>query len=310
MLDADIVHVAGSDLLPLLLGWLLRRRFVVEHHGFQAACPNGQLMYEPAQTLCIGHYMAGRHFHCLRCNAGRGKLFTLKLWLLTYVRRWCCLQAAANVVPTAWLGTILQLPRTRTIHHGVTANQDTAAESCGGRPSVVFVGRLVTVKGVKVLLEAVNCLRHYEFQLNIIGDGPERARLEGHMRALGLEKHVVFSGSLVGQERERALAGAKAVIVPSISETFGLVVAEGMLRKKVLIVSQVGALTEVIGDAGLAFPTGDAKALAGCLEQVLRSDQFADQLALRAAQRASSLFTPERMVNQHLVLYRQLLNEC
>src|SRR5580700_6682952 len=43
---ADILHVAGTDMLPLLLGWLLRKCTVVEHHGFQTACPNGQMIYE------------------------------------------------------------------------------------------------------------------------------------------------------------------------------------------------------------------------------------------------------------------------
>jgi glycosyltransferase involved in cell wall biosynthesis len=79
-----------------------------------------------------------------------------------------------------------------------------------------------------------------------------------------------------------------------------------MLRGKVLIVSEIGALTEVIGDAGLAFPAGDAQALARCLERVLLSDESVEQMAQRAARRASSLFTPERMVDDHLALYRRL----
>src|ERR1700730_11327653 len=49
---ADILHVAGTDMLPLFLGWLLGKCTVVEHHGFQTDCPNGQLTYEHAQPLC------------------------------------------------------------------------------------------------------------------------------------------------------------------------------------------------------------------------------------------------------------------
>src|SRR5262249_28048178 len=56
--EADVVHLAGPSFLPLLFGLLLRKRVVVEHHGFQAICPNGQLHYEPTQIPCPGHFMA------------------------------------------------------------------------------------------------------------------------------------------------------------------------------------------------------------------------------------------------------------
>jgi glycosyltransferase involved in cell wall biosynthesis len=99
--------------------------------------------------------------------------------------------------------------------------------------------------------------------------------------------------------------------MPSLGgEVFGLVALENMLRKKVLVVSEIGALTEVIGDAGLTFPAGDANTLARCLRRVLQSDEFVEQTGTKASRRASSLFTPERMVNDHLVLYRRLLGAC
>jgi glycosyltransferase involved in cell wall biosynthesis len=308
---AEILHVAGTDMLPLLLGWLQRKHMVVEHHGFQTACPNGQMFYESAQVLCPGHYMAGRHLQCLKCNAGGGLIYSLKRWLLTFPRRSLCLRASANVMPTAWLGSILQLPRMVTIHHGLPGGKSVVAPLPGGLPSIVFLGRLIGTKGVHILLQAVHQLRDCEFQLNIIGDGPERARLEADVRSLGLEGRVVFHGYLVADKREKVLASARIVVIPALAyETFGLATLENMLRKKVVIVSEIGALTEVIGDAGLSFPAGDAHALARCLKQVLQSDEFAEQMAGRAARRANSLFTSERMVDDHLVLYRQILGAC
>src|SRR5438876_10714205 len=47
---SDVVHLAGPSFLPLLASQLLRKRAVVEHHGFQTICPNGQLFYEPTQA--------------------------------------------------------------------------------------------------------------------------------------------------------------------------------------------------------------------------------------------------------------------
>ncbi len=307
--EADILHVAGSDMLPLLLGWFLRKTMVVEHHGFQTVCPNGQMIYKPTQAPCPGHYMAGRHRRCLSCNATGGVMRSLKGWLLTSPRRWLCSQAHANVMPTAWLSNVLRLPRMVTIHHGLPADKNPVSRPVGAAPRIVFLGRLVSTKGVHILLQAAHQLNDCEFQLNIIGDGPERSRLEADVRSLNLEGRVFFHGRLGTDEVEQVLAETRAVVVPSLAgEVFGLVALENMLRQKVLIVSEIGALTEVIGEAGLTFPAGDAQALASCLRRVLESDEFAEEMGSRAGRRANSLFTPERMVDDHLVLYRRLLS--
>jgi glycosyltransferase involved in cell wall biosynthesis len=76
---SDVVHAAGAALPPILLGLIARKPVVVEHHGFQTICPNGQLLIEPAGTPCPGHFMAGRHGECLRCNAGQGWIASRKL---------------------------------------------------------------------------------------------------------------------------------------------------------------------------------------------------------------------------------------
>src|SRR5438094_904010 len=119
---ADVIHLAGPSFIPMLLGLFLRKPVVVEHHGFQTICPNGQLLYEPTQTPCPGHFMAGRHSECIRCNAQLGLLGSLKLWLLTFPRRWLCTRARSNIMPTEWLSTLLRLPRSTTIYHGLPEN--------------------------------------------------------------------------------------------------------------------------------------------------------------------------------------------
>jgi glycosyltransferase involved in cell wall biosynthesis len=304
-----ILHVAGTDMLPLLIGWVLGKRMVVEHHGFQTACPNGQMIYEPRQAPCPGHYMAGNHLECLKCNAAGGTIHSLKRWLLTSPRRWLCARAQANIMPTAWLGTVLQLPKMLTIHHGLPAAAISIAPKIANPPSIVFLGRLVSTKGVHILLQAARQLVDCDFRLNIIGDGPERERLEADVKSLGLKDRVFFRGFLQANEAEQFLVDARAVVMPSLGgEVFGLVALENMLRKKVVIVSEIGALTEVIGDAGLAFPAGDSSALAGCLRRVLESADFSAKMGAKAVARANSLFTPKRMVDDHLALYRRVLD--
>jgi glycosyltransferase involved in cell wall biosynthesis len=305
----DILHIAGPNMLPLMLGWLFRKRTVVEHHGFQTACPSGQLVYQPDRSPCPNYFMAGKHGACLRCNANNGPVRSVKQWLLTFLRRWLCSTVSANVMPTTWLGTIVKLPRMITIHHGLPEESNLKADLDINPPSIVFQGRLVSTKGIYTLLEAADQLRDCEFQLKIIGDGPERDKLEQEAGKLGLQHKIQFLGYLSGQELEQALLAARAVVMPSLGgEVFGLVALENMLRRKALVVSSIGALAEVVGDAGLTFPAGDAGALADCLRRVLRSHEFAENLGSLALKRARSLFTAERMVSNHLMLYQRLFS--
>src|SRR5258708_25839585 len=132
-------------------------------------------------------------------------------------------------MPTAWLSSILGLPRMVTIHHGLPASTNAVSLPPSQPPSLVFLGRLVSTKGVHVLLQAAHLLGDCEFQLHIIGDGPERSRLEKEMRSLNLERRVCFLGRLAPNEMEQVLATAKAVVIPSLGgEVFGLVALENM----------------------------------------------------------------------------------
>src|SRR5260370_1282290 len=69
---SDVVHVAGPALAPLYLAWLSRKSFVIEHHGYQATCPNALLFQPPSATVCPGHFLAGNYRECLNCHASWG----------------------------------------------------------------------------------------------------------------------------------------------------------------------------------------------------------------------------------------------
>ena len=80
-----------------------------------------------------------------------------------------------------------------------------------------------------------------------------------------------------------------------------------MSRGKLVVVSDVGSMREVIGDAGLSFAPGDVNGLASCLRRVLNEPGLANALGEKARQRARELFREERMVAEHFAVYRQLL---
>jgi glycogen(starch) synthase len=307
---SDLVHAAGPALAPLLLSLLAGKPFVVEHHGFQTICPNGQLLIEPAGVPCPGHFMAGRQTECLRCNSNQGWVATYKLWLLTFVRRFLCTQAKANISPTQWLGDLLLLPRTVPVPHGLEAVEAVSRPApLPDTPVIAFLGRLVTTKGLRVLLEAARILRdqNRSFELLIIGDGPERRSLEQFAHDAQLDECADFAGRLSGPQLEASLARASAVVVPSLGgEVFGLVVAENMLRGLPIVASDLGAFVEVLGDTGLPFRTGDAVALAAALARLLDDPSSARSLGRRGRERALDFCSKSRMIEAHARVYRDV----
>lgn len=308
--SADIVHLAGPSLVPLLAGLVLRRPVIVSHHGFQAACPNGQFFLQPEARLCPGHFLAGRHGQCLKCNAGSGRWQSVKVWLVTFPRRWMSRRATLNVTPTMWLATVLRLPRTAVVAHGVPRSGAGGAVT-SARPTLSFLGRLVSTKGVQVLLAAAEHLKANGnvFQVQVIGEGPEREVLEANAKRAGLNGTVEFVGYLTPGEVEQALTESLAVVMPSLAgEVFGLVAAQSMMAGRAVVTSDIGALREVSGDTGLSFPAGDADALAERLESLLKTPGLAARLGEQSRHRAQELFNVERMVSEHLRLYEEAMS--
>ena len=304
---SDVVHLAGPALVPLILGHILLKPLVVEHHGFQTICPNGTLFFEPSSTPCPGHFMPGRHALCLRCNAGQGWQASMKLWLLTFLRRFLCKSVAANIAPTRWLGEQISLPRVTPIPHGVEAKIQMREAHCSPpRPIIAFIGRLVSTKGVRELFLAAKILKEQNriFELVIIGDGPERASLEEFARQTQISSMVRFAGRLEVTELENILDCALAVVVPSLAgEVFGMVIAENMLRGKAIVASDLGAFLEVLDDTGLKFRTGDPFDLSRRISELIEAPLLARELGKRACQRALQFCNYELTLRSHAEMY-------
>lgn len=149
---------------------------------------------------------------------------------------------------------------------------------------IVFVGRLVSDKGVDVLLQALALLRAggRSATLSIIGSGPEEAALRRQVQALGLQRQVGFAGRLVGEPLVRALNAHRVVAVPSLwEEPFGLVALEALACGCVPVVAASGGLAEAAGPAALVFAKGDAAALARQLAAALQVSPPVDQAAVQ-----------------------------
>jgi glycogen synthase len=306
--QADLVHLAGPILMPLIISILLRKRVVVEHHGFQAVCPNGQLFYTVTQSRCPGYFMIGKHSKCFACNRQLGVIASFLKWLGTFPRRALCKLVDANITPTNWLAEQLQLPRMQTIYHGVPLSPTSLTTP---KPPIrfAFLGRLVASKGVPLLLAAADELHTagLPFQLFVIGDGPERVDLERMAAQSNLSDCVFFTRYLDEHQLSETLALVSSVIIPSGSgEVFNLAAAENMRHGRIAIVPSGSAVAEVAGDSGITFIEGDARSLANAMKSVIEEPDLRNSLSQVARDRSRQLFPEDAMVRAHIALYRSL----
>jgi glycogen synthase len=312
--EHDVTHLAGPALLPMFLAWLLRRPFVIEHHSYQAVCPNGLLLQQPAGTVCPGHFQAGRHRECLRCNSGRGQWKSFRMWLLGFPRLLLCRRTSSNIAISRHVSNRLSLPRSRLIYHGVpdaSVTSNLGAKQPGPDAPLCFayIGRFVPEKGLSALIEAAAILQQegVSFRLKLIGDGPERPRLEASVKARGLQERIVFTGMLAPEDLARASADVSVAVMSSLCEEMcPLAPIEQMMRGKALVVSSIGGLAEVVGEAGLQFQPADSAGLASCMRRLAAEPELVRRLGEAARDRALTLFRYGEMIEAHLKLYREV----
>lgn len=152
---------------------------------------------------------------------------------------------------------------------------------------LIFVGRLVSDKGVDLLLEALAGLAAHQLapRLTILGDGPEMAALRAQAKRLGIGGQIDFLGIRTGEEQVELLNRHRVLVVPSrYQEPFGIVALEGIACGCIVVGSSGGGLADAIGPCGLTFPNGDVVALVEALRTAL-SDEV---LRLRLLEQAPS----------------------
>jgi glycosyltransferase involved in cell wall biosynthesis len=173
---------------------------------------------------------------------------------------------------------------------------------------LLFVGRLVSEKGVDLLLTAI---KHLEppwmtMRLTIIGDGPERALLQKRAAALGLSQRIHFLGalgqSLVADEMRRH----KVLVIPSVyEEPFGVVALEGSACGCMVLGSDGGGLPEAIGPAGITFRRGDPADLTSKLMSLFRAAPES-KAQRRAFQDHLESHHPRRIASEYMKIFCHL----
>ncbi|NYZ77851.1 glycosyltransferase family 4 protein, partial [Candidatus Micrarchaeota archaeon] len=182
------------------------------------------------------------------------------------------------------------------------ANGEAVRKQLGLRgKTIVFIGRLIQVKGLEYLIQAMQRVR--DAQLVILGDGPLRARLEEQARELGVEKKIVFVKR--GNAAEFLKAG-DVFVLPSVSEGLPIALLEAMAAKRACVVTDIG-LPVRDGIDGLVVPAKSPNALANALNKVLADAALRKRLGENANERVKKEFTWKNAVGAYLKLARGLL---
>jgi glycosyltransferase involved in cell wall biosynthesis len=168
--------------------------------------------------------------------------------------------------------------------------------------------RLVKEKGLEVLLHAgkIICANEANVYLMIVGDGPERERLQTMAHKLGISDRVRFTGFQgVPQNFYPAF---DVFVLPSLHEGTPMSLLEAMNAGIPCVASDVGGVSEVLdgGTCGHLISSGNAEALALGCEKILRDQPYRDSLVANGRARAASIYDARNGAKRVYQLYREL----
>jgi glycogen(starch) synthase len=230
-----------------------------------------------------------------------GERFTLRARLKTYLLRYSAnatiSTAIAERIPAP--STIVGNPYSDRMYH---AQPDVPRDR-----ELVYLGRLVSDKGIDTLLHALLQLKRWglEPRLTIIGSGPEEGVLRKLARNLGVESQTTFTGSKQPREIAKLLCAHQILVVPSrMPEPFGIVVLEAVACGCVVVASRAGGLPDAVGKSGITYEISDLQALTNALRFVLTNPDVRTEI-LRHAERHLGNFRPAVVAQKYLSVFEK-----
>jgi glycosyltransferase involved in cell wall biosynthesis len=191
--------------------------------------------------------------------------------------------------PTDW-------PKFTVCRLGVDASvfQATPRAITAAMPQLVSVGRLTPAKGQVLLVQACAQLRDrgVPFHLTMIGDGPDRGRVEAEIAQLKLQTQISLTGSLTQEGVRAALARSDVFVLPSLAEGIPVVLMEAMASYVPCISTPVNGIPELIehGTTGLLATPGDVDSLVTQLSLLCGNAGLRRSMALAAYAKVTSQF--------------------
>jgi glycosyltransferase involved in cell wall biosynthesis len=196
------------------------------------------------------------------------------------------------------------------IHHGYAGGPPVPYRPVGRDPQLAIPGRLLALKGHRFGIEAMGLLktRGVNASLHIFGDGPERENISRLIDEAGLNDRVFLHGYV--DDLSKRLTEMDIVLVPSLTEGFGLVVLDAFAAGRPLITFDLPACNEIVRNEhnGLLATPYSAASIAGCVERLMTDDTLAEKLVKAAYESLRVDFSMERMAGDYQRFYQQILS--
>jgi len=276
LLDGIRVHRVGGrfTLYPrVVLSYLFKLR---GRYDIIVDCENGIPFFTPLfariPKVLLVHHVHREIFRRETHPPLRWLGYWLEGWLMPRVYRTTPIVAVSASTRDDLVGLGFNAEQIHIVHNGVVEvtplNRTPAPEA-----RILCAGRLTPQKGVEVIIRAMpQVLRSFpNANLDIVGQGPDRTRLERLAWSLKLATHVRFHGYLPGAARDQLAAQAWVAVCPSAFEGWGVSCVEAGARGLPVIASNVNGLRDSVRDGitGLLVPHGDPGALADTLVGLL-----------------------------------------
>ena len=177
------------------------------------------------------------------------------------------------------------------------------------KTNLLFVGRLIEVKGTKYLIEALKLLETEKFELHTAGDGPERENLEKIA-----PENVIFHGYQTGKNLKELYLNADIFILPSIvddagyTEGLGTVLLEAANFSIPLIGTNVGGIPDIIkdGETGILVPQKNPEAIREAVKKLVEDHELRDTLVENARNHIKNSFSWETITEKFFEIYSSL----
>lgn len=307
-----IYHQLSPSILPAIKGFGIP--IVQTLHDYKRICPTYHLAsHDRICERCKKH----KYYHAVlqRCNRGS---FTASLLnciemyvhkaLQIYERNVDLFISPSHFLKDKMLEFGFKPKRFEVVPNFIVL--DGYEPNYEGDSYFVHFGRLVRVKGLMTLMEAMSLLKSKKLQLYIIGRGYMQPEMEAYCKERGMD-NVKFLGWKSGEELKELIRKSLFTIMPSEwYENYPLSLLESLAMGKPVVVSNIGGMPEMIVDGvdGLICKPGDPEDIAEKIDHLFANRHRLPEMGRAAREKMEREYTPERYYGRVMKLYRSLLS--
>lgn len=316
--DVAHIHNIYHQISPSILETLKRHHIPIVQtlHDYKLICPNYELFTQGSPCeRCKGHnYYNAVKYKCLKNSRAMSALAMTEMYLhkfkQVYEKNVDCFISPSQFLKNKIVDWKENVKRIEVLPNFIETRTDMPWHVPTGTPYLLYAGALSDIKGVRLLLDNFQN-NHYNCTLHLAGAGPLGEQVEAAAKS---NKNIVYLGRLSKEVLYQQIAGAAAVLVPSIYyENFPYSVLEAFAQGKPVIGSNLGGIPELVqpGKTGWLFNpqkvNGQPETLTSTIQQALSDETLLNTYGNNARQLVATL-SPQLHYERLLEIYQSVIN--